>query len=113
MTIWIDAQLSPSLAKWLRQEFQIDAVAVRELGLREASDQEIFAAARKGTAIVMTKDADFPKLVEAKGAPPKVIWITCGNTSNAYLKMVLKKTLQDAINFLDSGESLVEISDKL
>lgn len=113
MIIWVDAQLSPSLAKWVQQEFQIDAIAVRELGLREASDQEIFAAARKEAIVVMTKDADFLRLLEAKGAPPKVMWITCGNTSNAYLKMVLKKTLQEAINFLNTGENLVEISDTL
>lgn len=45
MIIWIDAQLSPAIARWVRKEFQIDAVAVRDIGLRDAKDQEIFAAA--------------------------------------------------------------------
>lgn len=39
MKIWIDAQLSPALATWLTNEFGIEAKAVRELGLRDATDQ--------------------------------------------------------------------------
>lgn len=113
MIIWIDAQLSPSIAAWIREEFQVEAVAVRDLGLRDASDLAIFTAAGRESVIVMTKDADFPQLLETRGAPPKIIWITCGNTSNSYLKMILKKTLRDAIKFLDSGENLVEISDNI
>lgn len=110
MIIWIDAQLSPSIVRWISEEFQIEAVAVRDLGLRDATDEEIFAAARKESVIIMTKDADFPQLLEAKGPPPKIIWLTCGNTSNVYLKTILKKTLRKTIEFLDSGENLVEIS---
>lgn len=89
MIIWIDAQLSPALARWLREEFQITAIAIKDLGLRDATDEEIFAAVRKNSAVVMTKDADFPRLLKIKGPPPQIIWITCGNTSNEYLKSVL------------------------
>lgn len=59
MTIWIDAQLTPAIATWIREEFQVDAVAIRELGLRDATDLEIFIAAGKESVTVMTKDADF------------------------------------------------------
>ncbi len=45
MTIWIDAQLSPSIATWIGVRFGITAVAVRELGLRDAKDIEILRAA--------------------------------------------------------------------
>ena len=48
MKLWIDAQLSPSLAPWISSNFEgIEALAVRELGLREAEDAEIFEAARQ------------------------------------------------------------------
>ncbi|MCR4347387.1 MAG: hypothetical protein NUV55_09340 [Sulfuricaulis sp.] len=36
MTLWIDAQLSPALASWVTQTFDIPAAAVRELGMRDA-----------------------------------------------------------------------------
>lgn len=46
MTIWIDAQMSPAIAAWISSNFAIKAVAIRELGLRDAEDKEIFQAAR-------------------------------------------------------------------
>ncbi len=47
MKIWIDAQLSPAIALWINQKFEIDAIAVRDLNLRDAEDEEIFLAAKK------------------------------------------------------------------
>jgi predicted nuclease of predicted toxin-antitoxin system len=58
----------------------------------------------------MTKDRDFVELVERYGSPPQVIWLTCGNTSNARLKEILTVTLPDALELLRSGERLVEIT---
>ncbi len=110
MTIWTDAQLSPAIAFWIENNFDVEAFALRDLGLRDAEDLEIFEAAKKADAVVMTKDSDFVALLERLDAPPKIIWLTCGNTSNANLKIILSKTLQDAINFLESGEKIIEIS---
>jgi predicted nuclease of predicted toxin-antitoxin system len=91
MTIWIDAQLSPAIAKWIENNFDVTAVALRDLGLRDAEDLEIFNAAKKSGAVVMTKDSDFVSLLERLDAAPKIIWLTCGNTSNANLKFILSK----------------------
>ncbi len=111
MIIWIDAQLSPALARWIRETFQIEAHAVRDLGLRNAKDPVIFKAAREAEVVVMSKDEDFRLLVERQGPPPQVLWVTCGNTSNARLREILTKSLPAAIELLERGESLVEISD--
>ena len=59
MRIWIDAQLSPAIASWLNKEFECDAIAIRDLELRDAEDLEIFKAAKNVNAIVITKDRDF------------------------------------------------------
>lgn len=107
--IWVDAQLSPALALWLRETLGLDASALREIGLRDAEDDEIFAAARKDRAILMTKDSDFVLLLERFGPPPKIILLTCGNTSNAHLKIILGSTLTKALELLDSGDAIVEI----
>ncbi len=80
MTIWIDAHLSPAIATWIKSQFGIEAVALRDLGLRDAEDPEIFETAKAQKAIVMTKDSDFVDLVERLGSPPQIIWLTCGNT---------------------------------
>ena len=63
MTIWLDAQISPTMAVWLRMRFDLDVHAVRELGLRDAEDTVIFAAAKRAGVVVMTKDSGEP-LVE-------------------------------------------------
>ena len=110
MTIWLDAQLSPAIAAWITAQYSVPAVALRDLGLRDATDREIFFAARASDAIVMTKDSDSVRLLEVNGSPPKVIWLTCGNTSNARLKEILTDTLEKALELLESGEHLVEIN---
>ncbi|WP_008318906.1 DUF5615 family PIN-like protein [Leptolyngbya sp. PCC 6406] len=110
MTIWVDAHLSPAIATWITSTFGVEAIALRDLGLRDAEDAEIFETAKTQTAIVMTKDSDFVDLVERLGAPPQIIWLTCGNTSNARLREILSETLPRALELLAAGETLVEIS---
>jgi predicted nuclease of predicted toxin-antitoxin system len=109
MKLWIDAQLSPALSLWITENFPVQAIALRELGLRDASDREIFDAAQQAGAIVLTKDSDFVELVLRLGSPPQIIWLTCGNTSNERLKEILLATLSQAIALIKAGEALVEI----
>ena len=110
--IWVDARISPAVAKWITDEFGEPAQSVRDLGLRNAKDKDIFAAARQAHAIVMSRDVDFVEMVDQLGPPPAVIWITCGNTSNAALCVLLKGTLPRAIELIARGDTLVEISSK-
>jgi predicted nuclease of predicted toxin-antitoxin system len=109
-TIWIDAHLSPAIATWITNEFGITAIALRDLGLRDAEDLEIFEAAKAQGAILITKDSDFVDLVDRLGAPPQIIWLTCGNTSNSRLCEILSSTFSEALALLSSGEKLVEIN---
>jgi predicted nuclease of predicted toxin-antitoxin system len=110
MTLWIDAQLSPHLAAWITEQFGVAAAAVRDLGLRDARDVEIFRAARAADAVVLTKDADFPALLAQLGPPPRIIWLTCGNLRNAGLRAVLASALPEALALVATGESLVQIA---
>ena len=109
MIVWIDAQLSPDLAPWLKETFDIEAKAVRDIGLRDANDREIYEAARTENAVIMTKDSDFLTLLDELGPPPQVLWINCGNTSNRVLKKILQKIFPDILNLLKQGEAVVEI----
>jgi predicted nuclease of predicted toxin-antitoxin system len=108
--IWVDAHISPAVAQWIAAEFGYSTQSVRDLGFRNAKDKAIFAAAGQAKAIVMTKDADFVEMVDRLGPPPAVIWLTCGNTSNAALRILLKSTLPKAIELIGRGDALVEIS---
>lgn len=111
MKLWIDAQLSPAIAAWINANYaNVEAIAVRDVGMGKAEDNIIFFAARDALADVMTKDSDFVELQKRHGVPPKVIWVTCGNTSNKRLKEVLLAELQNALDLLNAGEDLVEIT---
>lgn len=109
-TIWVDAHLSPAITVWMTDTFGVSAMALRDLGLRDAEDSAIFEAARAQGVIFMTKDSDFVDLVERLGPPPQIIWLTCGNTSNARLRNILQAVFPQALALLQTGESLVEIS---
>jgi len=59
--------------------------------------------------VVLTKDRDFVDLLRRHGVPPRVIWVTCGNTSNREMREVLGRTFLKACELLTSGEAMVEI----
>jgi predicted nuclease of predicted toxin-antitoxin system len=110
MIIWIDAQLPPTLAAWIVETFGVNALSLRDLGLRDAKDTEIFEAARQNGLVIMTKDSDFVDLVCRLGAPPQILWLTCGNVTNHNLRQLLTPILPLAIEQLQQGEMVVEIS---
>ena len=110
MKLWIDSQLSPSLAPWINESIpEIEAVSLKWLGMRDSGDLEVFLAARENDAVVMTKDTDFADLLMRYGPPPKVIWLTCGNTSNGVIKEILRSRLTQALQLLTDQDPLVEI----
>lgn len=111
MKFWLDAQLPPSLARYLAETFTVDTAVVRDLGLRDAADRDIFEAARKAGATVITKDGDFVELARRLGPPPQVVWVTCGNASNRRLIRVFEATFADALRLLAGGTPVVEIAD--
>jgi predicted nuclease of predicted toxin-antitoxin system len=109
--IWVDAQISPDISHWLGATQGIEALPVKALGLRDATDHTIFLAAREAGAMVLTKDRDLVDLALQLGSPPQIVWLTCGNTSNAKLKAILTQPWPSAATLLDAGEQIVEVSD--
>ena len=110
MNFIVDAQLPPALARWLADRFGVDARHVRELGLRDADDRTIHRYAADSTSIVITKDSDFVELVHRHGVPPQVVWVTCGNTTNANLERIFDARFAVAMQLLADGEAIVEIA---
>lgn len=109
--ILLDAHISPSLAVWITDNFAIPCYSMSYLGLSSASDEEIFEEATKREALIISKDVDFLNLQNRLGAPPKILWLTCGNTSKQRLKEIFTNHLQEALDALQDND-LVEISGK-
>ncbi len=109
MRVWVDAQLPPLLARRLSAEFGIDAQHVQDVHLEGASDVVIFTAACAQQVVLLTKDADFVRLLEQRGAPPPVVWITLGNVTNDALWAAVCSAWPRIAALLDAGEPLVEL----
>lgn len=110
MRVWVDAQLPPSLARWLTSEGDVQAVHVVDVDLLGAADSDIFDAARaSGVHVVITKDVDFLNLLEHHGPPPQVVWVTCGNVRNHQLREIMFAAWPGVKKLLLDGEPLVEI----
>ena len=86
------------------------AAGRRGPGLRSAEDPNIFARARDhGPVVVLTKDSDFADLVTRLGPAPQIVWLTCGNTSNAHLRGILRDVRPHIAMLLAAGEPRIEI----
>jgi predicted nuclease of predicted toxin-antitoxin system len=90
-------------------ELGIEARHVFDVGLAGATDIEIFHAARRVSADVVTKDMDFVLLSERHGPPPKIVWITIGNTSNRQLWKSVAAAWPRVEQLIKAGEPLIEI----
>ena len=112
MTFIVDAQLPPALATALR-DMGYDVQAVREIGLRDAEDAEIWSYALDNNAAIITKDQDFAdRLLLVKG-PPVIVWLRIGNTSNRRLLEWLLPLWKDILQRVEAGERLVEVRERL
>jgi predicted nuclease of predicted toxin-antitoxin system len=108
--VCLDAQLPPSLDGWLNDELGIDAHSLKSLGLRDAADTVIFAAAKAANAVIISKDSDFVDLVDQHGPPPQIVWLTCGNVTNGWLRALFARTWPQVAAHLAAGEPVVELS---
>jgi predicted nuclease of predicted toxin-antitoxin system len=104
----VDAQLPPALALWLREAGH-EAQAVREAGLREAEDNDIWNHALKTGAIILTKDEDFPQRAHQTNAGPVIVWLCIGNASNRALQQWFLPQLPQIIEWIEQGVRVLEI----
>lgn len=77
---------------------------VRNLGIENSTDMQIWQFAKVNNYTIITFDADFYDLSNLKGHPPKIIWIRTGNANTNYLaKLIIDK--KDIISkFINNSE---------
>jgi predicted nuclease of predicted toxin-antitoxin system len=74
LSLLLDENLSPRLTLRLASLFG-GLTHVREVGLKQANDQEIWDWAKDNNYTVVTADADFVTMLNQSGPPPKLIHI--------------------------------------
>ena len=108
MRYLVDAQLPPSLARWLGEQ-GYSATPVRDAGLLESDDGSIFNFASSGNFTVITKDEDFATRCIGNPDAPAVVWLRLGNCTNRILFDWLKPFLPEIERRLSDGEKLIEM----
>ena len=88
MKLLFDQNISFRILKQISDAFP-ESKQVKEVGLENASDSEIWEFARKNKYDIVTFDSDFYDLSVMKGIPPKIIWLRIGNTSTINITKVL------------------------
>ncbi|WHZ18489.1 MAG: hypothetical protein OJF55_000638 [Rhodanobacteraceae bacterium] len=104
MKLLLDENLSQRMLADLEAAFPGSSQVTR-LGLETADDFAIWSYAREHGFTLVTKDSDFHELAALRGAPPKVIWIKCGNRPRWYVTNLLLKHQGEIIAFGDDDEA--------
>jgi predicted nuclease of predicted toxin-antitoxin system len=89
MKLLFDQSLSPRLVDLLADVYP-DSNHVSTMGLDRAADEEVFARAGEQGYTVVSKDADFAEMSQAKGAPPKILRLRLGNCTTAQIEQALR-----------------------
>lgn len=104
MKLLFDQNISPKIIKHLATDFP-DSRHVRQIGLEDASDSQIFDYAKSHEFSIVTFDSDFVDLNIVRGIPPKIIWLKTGNLTTLFISDLLKGNASVIHEFLQSGES--------
>jgi predicted nuclease of predicted toxin-antitoxin system len=108
MKFILDQQLPPAAGGWLRQRGH-EAEHVRDIGLRDAADEEIWRRAVSDDASILSKDEDFASRRKSVTVGPSIIWLRCGNVSTKALIDLLTREWSAIEAELERGATVIEV----
>jgi predicted nuclease of predicted toxin-antitoxin system len=111
MRFWIDDNLPSGLAIGLSSVLGSSGETLLSIDLNAQDDVTIFEAARQPDVVIVSKDVDFRDPVCARGAPPQLLLVTCGNVTNKFLRLLFSNQFPATLIRLQTGEPIVEIGE--
>ena len=99
MRLLFDQNVSYRVVKKLKSILP-DAIGVREIGLYNADDYQIWEYALKNEYMVVTFDKDIPAIESVRGFPPKIIWLRTGNLRNSAVISLFTGRLDEFTSFI-------------
>lgn len=94
MRFLFDQNISHRILKLIPEEFT-DSTSVKNEGLINAPDLEIWGFAKTNNYIIVTQDSDFNEWNSLYGFPPKIVWIRTGNLKTQSIVEVLVEYLDE------------------
>ncbi len=101
MKLLFDQNISFRIIKKIA-DFLPFANQVKQLGLENASDYQIWEYAKNHNYTIVTFDIDFFDISLLRGTPPKVVWLRLGNTSTDNLAECIKKNFELIKEFIEN-----------
>jgi predicted nuclease of predicted toxin-antitoxin system len=104
MKLLFDQNLSFKLCERLDDLFP-ESSQVRRAGLEMADDRAIWEFAKSNGYCIVSQDADFADMAALYGAPPKVIWLRCGNQPTESIAKLFRSQAEALIAFEKDAEA--------
>lgn len=108
MRLLLDENLSDRLLGHLASAFP-ESCHVKQLGLMQADDLEIWERARADGFVLVTKDRDFQQLAVLRGAPPKIVWLRVGNFTTGQVAELLRRNVAAMDRFASDPKAVLLI----
>ncbi len=109
MKLLFDQNISHRILQYLPDNFS-GSTSVKEEGLINSPDKQVWEFAKEHDLIIVTQDSDFNDLNSLYGFPPKVIWIRTGNLKTREIIDILLEYTPDIEKFLaDNNYGCLEI----
>ena len=100
MKFLFDQNISQRILKVLPDNY-VGSSHVKNEGLINAPDKQIWEFAKKNNFIIVTQDSDFNELNSLLGFPPKIIWIRTGNLKTEAIIKILIDNYLDILKFIE------------
>jgi predicted nuclease of predicted toxin-antitoxin system len=104
----VDNQLPPALARLIQNELGAEAVHVSEIGLRDATDAELWSYSSATGSILISKDEDFVNMV-LRTPTAGLLWVRTGNCRRAFLLDAFRRIWPRIKERLENHERFIEI----
>ena len=108
MKFIVDNQLPPALARLILTELGSEAIHVADVGLRDASDSQLWEYASANDAVLISKDEDFVAMYIARPTA-RLVWVRIGNCRRGFLLEAFRLAWPRICARLANREGFVEV----
>ena len=110
MKFIVDTQLPFKLSMFFKRKGYDSIHTTDTIKGHLLQDPDIISISIVSHRTVVTKDSDFKNNYYAKGAPPKVLYLTFGNISNKDLLAYFEDYFDNIIKLFQEGEEFIEFN---
>ena len=103
MNLLFDQNISFKIISKIEDIFP-NSKQVRDVGLVDRSDLEIWNFAKNNNYCIVTFDSDFYDLSLVKGTPPKIIWLRAGNMTTTSIEDLIRSNQILIVEFLSNPD---------